>query len=169
MADAPRTAPLSSLLDRLRDEPRSVTAPVRELVSRFERDRALAAYREQVVRDLTWLLNTRRVHDLDAATYPELHASAWCFGLPDFTGLPADAIDTPTQLSRWIERAIRLFEPRLSQVRVRAVARDGVVPRRFRFSISALLHVDEAVIPVALDTALAPGDVQWHVSESTHA
>jgi type VI secretion system protein ImpF len=163
MADTVRTAPLTSLLDRLRSEPRSVTTPRRELIPRLEQERAATAYRAQVVRDLAWLLNTRRVHDLDPTHFPELHASSFCFGLPDITGLAADAHDTPTQLSRWIEQTIRLFEPRLSQVRVRAVARDGLVPRRFRFTIHALLRVETAAVPVAFDTALAPGEVQWSV------
>ncbi len=161
---------MPSILDRLRQEPRSVTSPRRELVPRFEQERAMEQYRAQVIRDVAWLLNTRRVHDLDPLAYPEVHASAFCFGLHDFTALPADGIDTPATLARWIERALVLFEPRLSQVRVRPVARDGTVPRRFRFVVLALLRVPGGTIPVAFDTALAPGHEQWTVTEvAAHA
>ncbi|MCU0647579.1 MAG: type VI secretion system baseplate subunit TssE [Gemmatimonadaceae bacterium] len=170
MSEPARALPLPSVFDRLRQEARSVTTPRRELVPRFEQARAMEQYRAQVVRDVQWLLNTRRVHALDAVAYPEVHASAFCFGLPDFTALPADGIDTPMQLARWIEKALTLFEPRLSQVRVRPIAREETIPRRFRFGVSAMLRVEDWTVPVAFDTSLVPGDQQWQVTEvAAHA
>jgi type VI secretion system lysozyme-like protein len=74
--------------------------------------------RECVQRDLGWLFNTINLdseQDLSAA--PHVAASVLNFGLPSFAGRVASSIDQGQAAER-LRRAIQLFEPRLSNVRV---------------------------------------------------
>jgi type VI secretion system lysozyme-like protein len=94
---------------------------------------------ESIARDLEVLLNTRREEFLVPPEFEQTATSIVNFGIPD----PAKCGSLrfgPEQakLCRWIEEAIRNFEPRLRNVAVRVVDRDNVAPiLRFRVEAKA--------------------------------
>ena len=119
-----------TILDRLAplDESRG------ELGSRRE-----APVEDSIARDLEMLLNTRREEFLVPPEFEQTATSIVNFGIPD----PAKCGSLrfgPEQakLCRWIEEAIRNFEPRLRNVAVRVVDRENVAPLlRFRVEAKA--------------------------------
>lgn len=118
MATEERTELAVSLLDRLAppDEDRGLRSP-EDLIE------------ESIVRDLEMLLNTRREEFLVPAEFEETAASIVNFGIPDLA--KCGSLRTgPEQarLCRWIEEAIRTFEPRLGNVSVRVIDRENVNP-----------------------------------------
>jgi type VI secretion system protein ImpF len=133
-----------SLLDRLTsDSPQKRAA-------RGDRMRELKA---SLCRDLTALLNTRRAEqDFDPA-FEESANSILTFGIMDFTAFNLrNRIDQDTvRLS--IERSIRRFEPRLSNVSVTVQDTDPVRPM-LRFEISAVIRINGYSEDVCFDAAL---------------
>jgi len=92
-----------------------------------------------VLRDLEMLLNTRREEFLIPSEFEETAGSIVNFGIPDL-GKCGSLRSGPeqTQLCRWIEEAIRRFEPRLCNVAVRVIDRELVTPvLRFRVEAKA--------------------------------
>ncbi len=138
-----------TVLDRLIDEdPTSgVEAPKTWAQSVADLKRALR-------RDLEWLLNTRRIILTAPPEYSELAGSLYHFGLPDFTGLSAEAPDTGTRLRREVEEAVTRYERRLSGVRVSLVETDEEGRREVRFVIEGLLCMEPSPEQVAFDTVL---------------
>jgi len=130
MATEETTELLPSILDRLapREDNRG------ELGSRRGN-----AMEDSIVRDLEMLLNTRREEFLVPPEFEQTATSIVNFGVPDFakcgslrTGLEQ------AKLCRWIEEAIRNFEPRLCNVAVRVIDRENVTPvLRFRVEAKA--------------------------------
>ncbi len=97
-----------SLLDRLTDD-----APHERQESRDKRVLSMRQLRECVLRDLSWLLNTgnlEQVDDLEA--YPEVRRSVVNYGAPDLSGSCLSGADVG-QIEREVYRAIINFEPRL--------------------------------------------------------
>jgi type VI secretion system protein ImpF len=94
---------------------------------------------ESIGRDLEMLLNTRREEFLVPPGYEQTATSIVNFGVPDLTS--CGSLRTgPEQakLCRWIEEAIRNFEPRLRNVAVRVIDRENVTPLlRFRVEAKA--------------------------------
>src|ERR1700730_2435966 len=75
--------------------------------------------RECVLRDLGWLFNSLNLDSTqDLTSVPYVAASVLNFGLPSFAGRMASSTD-PTQSAGRLRRAVELFEPRLSSVRVK--------------------------------------------------
>jgi type VI secretion system protein ImpF len=109
-----------TILDRLAplDESRGELGSRRELT-----------VEESIARDLEVLLNTRREEFLVPPEFEQTATSIVNFGIPD----PAKCGSLrfgPEQakLCRWIEEAIRNFEPRLRNVAVSVVDRENVTP-----------------------------------------
>jgi type VI secretion system protein ImpF len=119
--------------------------------------------RGSVLDNLHAILNTRRTDtDIDPE-FRELSESVYNFGVVDFTSLsPSDPGDRE-KLRRSIERAVRLFEPRLSHIRVKVNEPD---PRKLGlyFHIDALLRVEPENEPVAFDAVLARGAEEFRLS-----
>ena len=138
-----------SVLDRLIDtEPTSaVEAPLTWAQSVRELKRGLR-------RDLEWLLNTRRIVVLAPEGFVELPNSLYHYGLPDITSLPAASTAAQEWLRRQVEETIRLFEPRLSGVRVTVSTADEEGRRELRFVIDGLLHMEPSPEQVVFDTVL---------------
>jgi type VI secretion system protein ImpF len=137
-----------SLVDRLFDlEPDSqVEAPL----SSWEQFRVLKA---ALCRDLAVLLNTRRAEkDFDPA-YEDATNSLLSFGITDFTSYNLKSSDEQEQVRRSIERAIRLFEPRLARVSVSLEETEQVRPV-LQFQIDAVLRVGLRDEPLMLDVSL---------------
>ncbi|MGE5171334.1 MAG: type VI secretion system baseplate subunit TssE [Rudaea sp.] len=96
------------LLDRLTDlEPdRQKEAPHARVMSR-------KAYRDGVLRDLEWLLNTTNLEaSIDFSAHPDAQRSVVNFGLVALSGRIASSVDT-AQLEASIRQAIVQFEPRI--------------------------------------------------------
>jgi type VI secretion system protein ImpF len=134
-----------SVLDRLiqtgEPEPRTQADSVR-------------AVRAAVLRDVEWLLNTRRIHLEAPAHLTELHESVYFYGIPDITSLSADSPSVRSRVLRWVADAIERFEPRLAAVRVNELPADEN-SRQVRFQVEALLQLP---VPEAIyfDTVLDP-------------
>ena len=114
---------------------------------------------ESLHRDLQALLNTRRADEPIPAKYAEAAASLLTFGLPDFTGCSSLDRAVQERFRREIENAIRLFEPRLSNVTVsldRQVRNDKGKPSEasLRYHVRGLLKVEPEPEPVYFDAVL---------------
>ena len=97
----------------------SASVPNVELEPADRRMLSMRRLRECVLRDLGWLfnsLNLESAQDLDSV--PQVASSVLNFGLPSFAGRMASSID-PVESAERLRRAVELFEPRLSGVRVR--------------------------------------------------
>ena len=105
----PRDRLQPSLLDRLTDDD-----PQSKLESRETRVLSMRQYRQAVMRDLAWLLNTGSHHSRfdHLEDFPFVQRSVFNFGIPDFTGGTYSTVD-PYEMERAILRAIRDFEPRI--------------------------------------------------------
>lgn len=128
MAIEDRTELAVSILDRL-------IPPDEDLGSRSAEE----VVGESIVRDLEMLLNTRREEFLVPPEFEQTAASIVNFGIPDLAkcgGLRSGP--EQAKLCRWIEDAIRIFEPRLGNVAVRVIDRENVNPvLRFRVEAKA--------------------------------
>ena len=94
---------------------------------------------KSITRNLEMLLNTRREEFLIPPEFEETAASIVNFGVPDLAKC-GSLRSGPEQnrLCRWIEEAIRSFEPRLCKVTVRVLDRENVNPvLRFRVEAKA--------------------------------
>jgi type VI secretion system protein ImpF len=138
-----------SVLDRLiDDEPNSsVEAPL----SRSESVRRLKKW---VRRDLEWLLNTRRNFQEPDESLKEINHSLYVYGLPDFSTYTMASSADQTKLLRHLLTAIKLFEPRLANVRLVPLENPTVGLQRFRLRIEGMLLMDPAPEPVSFDTVI---------------
>jgi type VI secretion system protein ImpF len=147
-----------SILDRLINlDPNSRADPA---ASRTQSVRQLKA---SLRRDLEWLLNTRRILDEVPEAYQELFRSLYNYGLPDVTSLSLNAPRDRQRLLRTVEQTIAIFEPRLTNVRVRHVEDAAGGPRILRFQIEALLKMDPAPEQIFFDTLLQLNSGEYQV------
>jgi type VI secretion system protein ImpF len=102
-------------------------------------------------RDLEWLLNTRLIATELPESSEELKNSLFSYGLPEFRELNGSA--APELLSKYIENAIRRFEPRLANIRVTMRPAEGTI-RVAHFIIDAVLLIDPMPERVTFDTVL---------------
>jgi type VI secretion system protein ImpF len=138
-----------SVFDRLIDnEPDSlVEAPL----SRAQSVRLLKA---SARRDLEWLLNTRRNFQDPDESLKEVNHSVYVYGLPDFSTYTMASAADQSKLLRHLQAAIKLFEPRLANVRIVPLENLTVGLQRFRLRIEALLLMDPTPEPVSFDTVI---------------
>jgi type VI secretion system protein ImpF len=146
--DGNPVGPTLSILDRLTDlEPNSKKE---RPLNPWETLRELKA---SVCRDLAGLLNTRRAEEDFDPGYKEASNSLLTFGVVDFTSYNLKHTIEQERVRRSIERAIRLFEPRLSQVAVTLEEPDPLRPM-LHFQIAAVLHTQSATEDVLFDATL---------------
>ncbi len=138
-----------SLLERLVDR-----EPENRSEAPLSRAQSLRVLRSAVRRDLEWLLNTVRAPDVVPPGMTECNKSLLAFGLPDFTSTTLNSAHDEQRLLRSIESAIRLFEPRLSRVRVSARGKLSKQMPALHFQIEAMLMVDPAPELILFDTVL---------------
>jgi type VI secretion system protein ImpF len=138
-----------SVLDRLIDrEPQSqMEAPPSAAQSVRLNKRA-------VHRDLGWLLNTRRIFQDPPESLPEVTRSVYTYGLPDFSSLAMGSQSDRAKLIRQLSEAIRLFEPRLVNVKITPVENQEVGLQELRFRIEGLLLMDPTPEPISFDTVI---------------
>lgn len=116
--------------------------------------RSVTQHKASLLRDLEWLLNTRRTIEPAPASHPETQRSVHHFGLPDLTSMAAGADDVRRRLLRQVEEAIQLFEPRLSRVRVLAGEDAPGGGREVRFTVEGVLQMDPEPERVSFETVL---------------
>jgi len=152
-----RSSITSSLLDRLLDDaPLEKTDPPRNLYQDFE------SLKAAVKRDLELLLNTRREAQPELADYPEARSSLLTYGLPDFSNLSFASEDDRKRMREEIESSIRIFEPRLADIRVALGAPDNQT-QQLSFRVDALLRVDPAPAPVTFDAFVEITTQQYEI------
>jgi type VI secretion system protein ImpF len=120
----------------------------------ISREESARRFRQSVLRDLDWLLNTRRTSIL-ADAEGQLHDSVYEFGLRDFSGMSTSTADWRQRLLDDVQDAIRRFEPRLANVNVElSDASANPATHQVRFVISATLLMDPSPEQVVFDTLL---------------
>jgi type VI secretion system protein ImpF len=146
----PNSAVTLSILDRLADEdPRTPSAEAP--LSRAESVRML---RNGVRRDLEWLLNTCRTPDEAGSSLPETESSVYNYGLPDFSSYAIASPKDQVRLVRVLQNALKVFEPRLANVRIVPVEINPKGLRTMRIRIEGLLMMDPAPEHISFDTTL---------------
>ena len=161
----PNSAVTLSVLDRLTDnDPKSpsVEAPL----TRAESVRAL---RSGVRRDLEWLLNTRRNPDDPGSTLAETENSLLNYGLPDFSTYAIASPKDQTKLVRVLQAAVKVFEPRLANVRVVPIEINPKGLRTMRIRIEGLLLMDPAPEHISFDTTLQLTTGDFRVKDEANA
>ena len=140
---------LPSLLDRLIDmDPDQSSEPL------WRGSYRLDELREHVRRDLEFLLNTRHGR-IDLVTRPgELSVSTLSFGLPDFSNIIGDGLESKERIRALVERAVIDFEPRLKNVSVVIRPPEDEFDRNIRLTIQAVLRVDPISEFVTFDTTV---------------
>ncbi len=126
-----------------------------------QRDAAVSAgefakYRNAVIRDIEWLLNTRRVPEDIPEQYREIQESVYNYGLPDFSQMnlnPEKNELHQDRLASLIKESIARFEPRILDVRVSVRERPGP-GGILQFQIFGRLRLKPVPQPVSFDTTL---------------
>jgi len=137
-----------SVLDRLLDiEPKS------KIESPLTHSKSLAQLKLAVRRDLENLLNTRCTPDPLPETSVETQRSSYNYGVPDITEITQNFLYEKNRLLGEIEKAVRVFEPRLDGAKVAIVPATGN-ERVLRFVIEGMLRIDPAPEHVVFDAAL---------------
>jgi type VI secretion system protein ImpF len=148
-----------SVLDRLIDRTPQLAAD-----PPLPWEESVRELRQSVLRDLEWLLNTRRIAEPAPDRYPETQRSVYHYGLPDISSVSADSDSVRRRLLRQIEESIQLYEPRLTSVRVTPVEVDEEGHRQIRFVIEALLRMEPNPERVAFDTVLEIASGTFQIS-----
>jgi type VI secretion system protein ImpF len=123
---------LPCLLDRLADD-----EPALQKESRASRVISIQRYRDAVLRDLQWLLNSKaHPEDDGTADFPNIARSVVNFGIQDLAGRVTSSFDV-RDLEVEIADAIRRFEPRIlpRTLVVTAVSDAGTSPNVLAFEI----------------------------------
>lgn len=138
-----------SVLDRLVDlEPKSQSeAPL-------TRSQSVRVLKAAVQRDLEWLLNTRRVFQEPDESLKEVSRSAYVYGLPDFSQYTMVSPADQAKLLKQLLATVKLFEPRLANVRIVPIETTEKGIQQFRLRIEGMLLMDPSPEPVSFDTVI---------------
>jgi type VI secretion system protein ImpF len=153
-----------SVLDRLLDqEPRiEVEAPL-------SRAQSVRMLKGAVRRDLEWLLNSRRIFQEPDESLREVNRSVYVYGLPDFSAYSMASSGDQTKLLRHLLAAIKLFEPRLANVRIVPLQNSAFGFQEFKLRIEGLLLMDPAPEPVSFDTVIELRSGVCRITGATNA
>lgn len=148
-----------SVLDRLIDyDPRTPAEAPKS------RSTTLAELKTAVRRDLEWLLNTRCHGDMDDVENVEVRKSVAFYGLTDIMGMSPKSPSEQKRLTKALEAAIKIFEPRFLNVKVTLDPIEEI-HRQLKFRIEARLDVEPAPEPIVFDTVLQAGSGEFAVIE----
>jgi type VI secretion system protein ImpF len=136
---------LPSILDRLIDNDPDLSQEPSQ-----DRYLNIRQIKEQVVRDLENLLNTRRHIFGPPDGFKEVNDSLFTYGVADFTSQNPGNISVKKAIKQDMEKVIARFEPRLKNVSV-VVEGDSRI-NSLRFRINAMLVVEPETEPVSFDT-----------------
>ncbi len=145
------------LLDRLVDNNPKAAMEVRPL-------RALSEDRlkQAVLRDLSWLFNTRT--PIPAEIYDEAELTTIDFGIPDFSAYSPENPDDIVVLVRRLYRAIAFFEPRLANVKI-SFAKKLSGEKSFGVIIDGDIIIENVRKPVSFATILQKEAEKWILYE----
>jgi type VI secretion system protein ImpF len=147
-----------SFLDRLVDhEPTAASDPPPS------RARSIRQLKASLRRDLEWLLNTRRRPDSADSEFKELEKSLYNYGLEDVTSMSWASHKDRISLTKMIEHAVSIFEPRISRIKVVAVDVSAGAKHVLRFQIEGLLAMDPAPELITFDTVLQLSSGEYQV------
>jgi type VI secretion system protein ImpF len=148
-----------SIIDRLLDD-----EPKNRQEAPLTRAQTVRKAREALRRDLEWLLNTRAFPEEIEEELEHTNASVFTYGVPDFSACSATAAQTRVRLELALQRALELFEPRLSGVTVEAAPPDKGDRGILRFVISGWFHLPPVPLQVSFETRLELTRGQYRVS-----
>jgi len=150
--------PVASLVDRLLDgESVADGRPV-------GRGDPLASVARAVERDLEHLLNTRNQWFDLPSEFVEAGQSVLTYGLADFTSANPRNVNDQQCVRQIVERAVRLFEPRLSGVTI-TVFPDS--PGTLRLRLDARILVDPVPQPIRFDIVMPLQALRCRVEEAS--
>ena len=158
---SPEFAVTVSVLDRLID-----TDPKNTQEAPATRSQSVRQLKDALRRDLEWLLNTRKIAFPPDESLKELNRSVYIFGLPDFTGYKMSSPAEHSKLLRVIQNSVKMFEPRLANVKVVPIETEGTLSRTLRLRIEGLLLIDPAPEHVTFDTVLELTSGQYEVQNA---
>jgi type VI secretion system protein ImpF len=130
-------------------------------------DDSVTLLQRNLLRDLEWLLNARRTTDAAGPPHEHLSRSVYNYGLRDIATFSADASETPDELRRTIEATIELYEPRLTDVRVKLVESGSSTSRKVKFLVEGTLRTEPEPEQVEFDTVLEITSKRFEVSTHT--
>ena len=124
------------------------------------------ALRATIRRELAWLLNTTNLEAvIDLEPYPEVEKSVLNYGLSDLAG-KALTSRSILQRAREIRKAIRLFEPRLSEQTLTVVpTEDADNAHLVTFVIEGDITAAAQAMPVKFRTEVDPDTAAVDVRE----
>jgi type VI secretion system protein ImpF len=126
-------------------------------------DASVEELRESVIRHLEVLLNTRNSESDPDPAFPECSSSVLAYGVADFSSLILSDGAHCESLRRSAERAVRMYEPRLTRVKVALQAWDQS-QTALSLSIIADLRVEPENEPVEFNAFLAKDSRRFLVS-----
>lgn len=146
-----------SLLDRLTDYQPNVPSE-----NPLSRTQALRALKSSLWRDLSNLLNTKRMEEEVPGEFTEANESLLTYGLPDFSSFSLKNPTDQHRLRRAIEITLRRFEKRLEKITVIFDPPDDL-DSALHFRVDAYLRIDPAPEPISFETLLQPSNYQFVV------
>jgi len=154
-----------SLLDRLTD-----FAPEKEKESSSKQVLSQKQFKDAVIRDLAWLLNTTSLDSVyDMSEFREARHSVLNYGMPDISGHTSHSIDV-TSLEKTLRNVISEFEPRIIQnsLKVRVHSNpDEMSHNSLVFAIEGVVFGQPMPFQVVLRSELDLECGQFVVNEDT--
>lgn len=150
-----------SALDRLIDDD-----PETSVEAAPTRSQSVRQMKEAVRRDLEWLLNTRRIAVPPEESLKEVNRSLYVYGLPDFTAYSLNSAKDQSKLVRFLQSTVKLFEPRLANIRIVPLEDGAPGTRTLRFRIEGLLLMDPAPEHISFDTVLELTSGEYEVGNA---
>ncbi len=141
------------LLDRLVDHDPKAAMEVRPLRALTEEE-----LKQVVLRDLSWLLNTRT--PIPPEAFDEARLSTIDFGIPDFSSYSPANPDDLIVLARRLSHAIKAFEPRLANIKV-SFAKELSGEKSLAVIIDGDLVIENVRKPVSFATILQKEAEKW--------
>ncbi len=120
--------------------------------------------KQEVRRDLEWLLNSRSVSRDLPEGMKALEKSVLRYGLPDLSSLNMANPKERERFQAVLTSVIRNFEPRLDRVEVRLDDQDKSGGRpRLHYRVDAVLKLEPTPLAVVFDTVLELGTKTFRV------
>lgn len=153
-----------SVLDRLID-----TDPTNPYEAPLTRAQSVRTVKTSLRRDLEWLLNARRIAVEPPVGLREVNRSVYMFGLPDLTSFAISSTSERQRLLRMLQNTIRIFEPRLANVRIIPLEAADTNRHTLSFRIEGMLLMDPAPEHVSFDTVLELANGEYNVKGELNA
>ena len=148
----------ASVFDRLFDGPAPSGA------SDFSGTLTEQAIKANVARDIENLLNSRGCSSMPILLdFPNVSKSVYSYGLKDFSAASLESAADRVSICTEIAHTVELHESRLSDVRV-SIFVDPGNRKVIKFSVTAKLRLDPAVLPVAFDALFEPLQAMYSVA-----